>query len=299
MRGGVARSGVALCSEAADSCASAFALAAYFRSQFELLLLAISFFALPLLVWQGVAWAKQRKSVNRGDKLFVIKAIMVLLLTAHTVTVPWRIRPSEGHYDSPSGRHPLRKRSAFVGNSWTSSQSCSTGRERISRHNKLAKHLAKALKAAGMHAQTEARECFISEDNAGSKRPADVLSKDLDATAPHGTAMDVGVTHPLIPGSLSRAATTQGSAAEKYAALKVAKSRVDCRAKGYAFMPLVCETFGTWSAEALQTIRTIGERMDVRLNKRRGTSTRQLLQQLSVQLQIGNAEMIATRVASC
>ena len=95
---------------------------------------------------------------------------------------------------------------------------CSTGPERTHRHNLLVKHLAKSLRAAGMHAEVEARECFISEDNAGSKRPADVLSRDLDATAPHGTALDFGVTHPQIRGSLARAATTQGSAAEKYAA---------------------------------------------------------------------------------
>ena len=149
-----------------------------------------------------------------------------------------------------------------------------------------------------MHSEVEARECFISEDNAGSKHPADVLSRDLDATAPHGTALDFGVTHPQIRGSLARAATTQGSAAEKYAAIKVAKSRADCRARGYAFVPLCCETFGAWTAEALQTVKTIGQRMDVKLNKRKGTSARLLLQQLSVQLQIGNAEMIATRVAS-
>ena len=120
---------------------------------------------------------------------------------------------------------------------------CSTGPERTHRHNLLVKHLAKSLRAAGMHAEVEARECFISEDNAGSKRPADVLSRDLDATAPHGTALDFGVTHPQIRGSLARAATTQGSAAEKYAAIKVAKSRADCRARGYAFVPLCCETF--------------------------------------------------------
>lgn len=68
-----------------------FALSSYFRSQFELLVLMFSTLALPLIIWQGIAWFKQKDKSKCITKLFIIKTVVILLIVTHLLMLPWRI----------------------------------------------------------------------------------------------------------------------------------------------------------------------------------------------------------------
>lgn len=77
-----------------------FALSAYFRSQFEFLILIFTILAVPMLVWQKVAWQKQQNKSNRDTQLLIIKAVALLLIVTHLLMLPWRIytRIELGHF---------------------------------------------------------------------------------------------------------------------------------------------------------------------------------------------------------
>lgn len=68
-----------------------FGLSAYFRSQFELLVLTFSIFAIPLIGWLGLTWYKQKDKNQAFGQLFTIKAILAMLIAAHLLMLPWRI----------------------------------------------------------------------------------------------------------------------------------------------------------------------------------------------------------------
>ncbi len=65
------------------------ALSAYFRSQFELFLIAMTFFAILLVV--ALLVNRLRRFIRTGPMAATLQTIIVLLLVAHAATVPWRV----------------------------------------------------------------------------------------------------------------------------------------------------------------------------------------------------------------
>ncbi len=64
-----------------------------------------------------------------------------------------------------------------------------------------------------------------------------------------------------------------------------------CRAAGILFVPLVVETLGGWSDEAIRTIRRIGRQQGQRLGIPPEEITRHLFQWLAISLWRGNATL--------
>ena len=68
-----------------------FALAAYFRSQYESILMATTGLAVPVLAWCLWRRARQNGLAERASYATTAKVIVVSLLVAHAVMLPWRV----------------------------------------------------------------------------------------------------------------------------------------------------------------------------------------------------------------
>ena len=68
-----------------------------------------------------------------------------------------------------------------------------------------------------------------------------------------------------------------------------------CRAAGVSFIPLVVESLGGWSYEAIQTIKSIGRLQGQRLGLPPPDTTRHLFQRLAIALWKGNASLCVRR----
>ncbi len=79
----------------------ALALAAYFRSQFELLVVLLTLGAVLLVVVYFLFFRKRLSDKDRQHINYVIKTVAVMLFSAHMVMAPWRIHnlyePSTGN----------------------------------------------------------------------------------------------------------------------------------------------------------------------------------------------------------
>ena len=112
---------------------------------------------------------------------------------------------------------------------------------------------------------------------------------------PH--ALDVTVTSYLQIIVVSSAALSPGAALVQAEERKYARHGNSCSEQGIMFIPLAVESLGGWSSVAISTLRRIAILTDAR----RGTSrdvvvaTPRLMQQLSICLMRGNANMIAAR----
>lgn len=68
------------------------ALSAYFRSQYELIVVLMTACALPLALWAFIAMRRKGGEAEaRTQILYSLKAVAVLLVTAHVLMAPWRI----------------------------------------------------------------------------------------------------------------------------------------------------------------------------------------------------------------
>ena len=72
----------------------------------------------------------------------------------------------------------------------------------------------------------------------------------------------------------------------------------ECRAVGISFVPMVVETLGGWSEDAVHTIRTIGRLQGQRLGIPPAESNRHLFQRLAISLWKGNASLWLRRLPS-
>jgi hypothetical protein len=75
------------------ACAGFFlALAAYFRSQFELYLLALSAWGIFIIVWLSVRYLRSSDKANKPyTSSHLIKTIALTIVVAHLLTAPWRM----------------------------------------------------------------------------------------------------------------------------------------------------------------------------------------------------------------
>ena len=129
---------------------------------------------------------------------------------------------------------------------------CSSGGERISRHNALRDTIFVTAVAAGLGPTKEGRFLLPSTD----RGPADVFVPHW--TGGLDTAMDVTVVTPLQKATMPGAATTPGFALEHAYGIKVRGAEEQCRAQGIAFLPLTAETLGGWHSVADKEVRKLG-----------------------------------------
>ena len=169
---------------------------------------------------------------------------------------------------------------------------CAGHGDRIARHARLRDAINTASASASLAPQLEQRNLIPGERS----RPGDVFIPAWKAGKP--AALDITVTSPLQQATLMIAAVTPGAALSQAEERKYSRHGESCNAQGITFIPLAVETLGGWSATALKTL----SRIAILADSRRGTSrdvmvaTPRLMQQLSVCLMRGNANMIAARV---
>ena len=84
--------------------------------------------------------------------------------------------------------------------------------------------------------------------------------------------------------TLVGASTTPGHALRVGEERKMAAHAGPCRAAGVTFIPLVVESLGGWSEEAIYTIKSIGRLQGQRLGIPPPETTRHLFQRLSISL---------------
>jgi hypothetical protein len=67
------------------------ALAAYFRSQFEIYLLALSAWGIFVVIWLSVRYLRSSDEATRLYSGHLIKTIALIIVVAHLLTAPWRM----------------------------------------------------------------------------------------------------------------------------------------------------------------------------------------------------------------
>ena len=111
-------------------------------------------------------------------------------------------------------------------------------------------------------------------------------SRSADLYLPHWrhgkpTALNVIVISPLQKLTLQCAVTTQGHALDVGEERKLASYSSACHPAGIFFVPLVVKSFGGWSREAVETIKTIvclqGQHLGIPTTEPFPTSSKSLL----------------------
>ena len=104
-------------------------------------------------------------------------------------------------------------------------------------------------------------------------------------------ALDVTVISTLQQLTLQGAASTPGYALAVGEERKRASHAEACRSVGVSFIPLVVESLGGWSEEAVDTISSIGRLLGQRLGIPPSESVRHLFQRCAISLWRGNAPL--------
>ena len=99
------------------------------------------------------------------------------------------------------------------------------------------------------------------------------------------------VTSTLQQLTLQGAASTPGYALAVGEERKRASHAEACRSVGVSFIPLVVESLGGWSEEAVDTISSIGRLLGKRLGIPPSESVRHLFQRCAISLWRGNASL--------
>ena len=168
--------------------------------------------------------------------------------------------------------------------------SCGGNGDRIRRHDSLRDALFSAAQSAALAPRREVPALIPG----ASSRPADLYLPYWKRGRP--AALDVTVISTLQKTTIQGAAVRQGFALGVGEERKRASHSSSCHSAGISFVPLVVETLGGWSSEAVETIKAIGRLQGQRLGLPLSESTRHLFQQLAIRLWRGNACMWATHV---
>ena len=161
---------------------------------------------------------------------------------------------------------------------------CGGNADRIMRHNAIRDALFEAAQSAAL-APTREAPGVVADSHS---RPADILLPTWRCGRP--AALDVHVISPLQDLTLSAAASTPGHALNVGVQRKLAAHLSDCRAAGMDFVPVVVETLGGLSEDAISTVRAIGKAISKRASPDDpSTSTGQLFHRLAISLWRGNA----------
>ena len=162
----------------------------------------------------------------------------------------------------------------------------------IHRHDAVKDVFFSAAQSAAL-APTREAPSLIS---GSCSRPADIFLPTWKRGMP--AALDVHVISPLQLQTKDKAATIQGHALKVGEQRKMAAHGEECKEAGINFIPIVVETLGGWSIEAIQTIADIGRLQGQRLGITPGDSIRHLFQRLAISLWRGNATLWLNRLST-
>ena len=167
---------------------------------------------------------------------------------------------------------------------------CGGNGDRIHRHDSLKDSLFSAAQSAALAPRKEAPSLIPGS----SSRPADIYLPNWCRGRP--AALDVTVISTLQSLTLAGAASTQGHALRVGEERKMAAHYAACRSVGVVFIPLVVESLGGWSEEAVHNISRIGRLLGLRTGAPPSVTTRHLFQRLAISLWKGNATMWSQRL---
>ena len=166
---------------------------------------------------------------------------------------------------------------------------CGGNGDRIHRHDSIREAVYSAAQSAALAPRKEAPSVIPGF----SSRPADVYLPNWKRGQP--AALDIHVISTMQQQTLVGASTTPGHALRVGEERKMAAHAGPCRAAGVTFIPLVVESLGGWSEEAIYTIKSIGRLQGQRLGIPPPETTRHLFQRLSISLWRGNASLWVRR----
>ena len=168
---------------------------------------------------------------------------------------------------------------------------CSSGGERISRHNSLRDCFHDLAREAGLGPRKEVRFLLPGRDS----RPADIYlpnwcgGKDM--------ALDVTVVNPLQDSLVSQAAQASGHALAFAFNRKMRGMEEACERQGFSFLPLVCESLGGWGNEAIQVVKRLSSSLARQTSKSEAVIISHTWGKLGIILQRYNGQILANRVS--
>ena len=167
---------------------------------------------------------------------------------------------------------------------------CGGNGDRIHRHDSIRDVLFTAAQSAALAPRKEVPSLIPGTSN----RPADIYLPNWAQGRP--AALDVTVISTLQSLTVSKASTSQGHALRIGERRKMVHHYEACQSVGVSFVPLVVETLGGWSDDAIQTICKIGRLLGQRLGSPPAESTQHLFQRLSIAPWRGNAGLWLNRL---
>jgi hypothetical protein len=177
---------------------------------------------------------------------------------------------------------------------------CVAGGERTARHHGARNIVFQAARASCLNPELEKSNILLparpDDDDASRRRPADVYIP----TGWNGPAMalDLAVTAPTRQDIVVEAARTPLAAATDYSAHKrtFLDTASQCQRSGLEFVPLVAESTGSWSVEAIGFFRFLCKTRSRWCGRDPGELLQELLQQLSVSIRTANARAVRRRM---
>ena len=142
------------------------------------------------------------------------------------------------------------------------SRRCCAGGDRVVRHNALRNVVFNFCCTAGLRPVLEKPGLLLParpSEISSQRRPADIYLPCWTGGLP--AALDFAVTAPQRQEIVSEAAHTPLAAAKAYSQSKRDHQGTQdaCDAQGIRFQPMVCETSGAWSTEALEVLQLIAK----------------------------------------
>ena len=165
---------------------------------------------------------------------------------------------------------------------------CRFSPERTQRHDYAVKAIYGHCQTALLHPQYEKK---VTDE---SQHRGDILVP-LWADG-RNAFFDVGITNPCCPTYVRQASTTPGSSAQKYHDQKLAKYSEICEREDIQCVPLICESFGRWTSEAIEVFKRVSGFTATRLDQPKSEIFSRFMQKLSLQIQKSNVALIMARL---
>ena len=180
------------------------------------------------------------------------------------------------------------------------SRTCCAGGDRTRRHNSTRNQVFRTAAVALPSAELEKpgllppSPCSTSPD-ANLRRPADIYLPSWKQGSP--VALDFAITAPQRPEIVASAACEDLAAATAYSQTKRlhANTEAECNAVGLVFVPMVAETTGAWSSEALVELKRIAKAAARRSAEDPSKALHSLLESTSVCIRRANAKAHLSR----
>ena len=160
------------------------------------------------------------------------------------------------------------------------------------RHNALRNKTFRLAVLVGANPELEKAGLLLPErpgDCESQRRPADIYLPAWDGGIP--VALDFAVTAPQRQDILRASAAEPLAAASAYSATKrdYKDTAAVCASNGVTFQPMVVESSGAWSAEALAVLRKLANAAGIRTGKEPDVVLREFLEGASVAVRRANA----------